>query len=99
MKPHYLIVVIALVLTGCSSDRLAIVSKQEVSVFAKEADAAYEGSINREPAKPLATLQKGEEVSVLKDTYGKDYWACKVKLKNNTSGWVLCTNLSFQKGG
>jgi len=95
MKPNCLIIFVALVFVGCSNDRLAVVSKQQVSVFEREADAAYEGSLNREPVKPVAILQESEEVSVLKDTYGKDYWVCKVKLKNNISGWALCTNLSL----
>ncbi|WP_415901024.1 hypothetical protein [Neptuniibacter sp. QD48_11] len=99
MKLNYFIVAQAFTFTGCSSDRLAVASKHQVSVFEKEEDAAYEGSLNREPVNPVATLLKGEEVLVLKDTYGKDYWACKVKLKSNKSGWALCTNLSFQGGG
>ena len=99
MKLNNVIVALAFTFTGCSSDRLAVASKHQVSVFEKEEDAAYEGSLTRESVNPVATLQKGEEVLVLKDTYGKDYWACEVKLQSNKSGWALCTNLSFQGGG
>ena len=97
-KRKYLIIVAVLAISACSSDRSAVVTNQQVSVFENEVDAAYESSLNREPVQPLATLHKGEEVVVLEDTYGKDYWACKVKLKNNTTGWALCTSLQF-KGG
>ncbi len=98
IKNNSLIVAAILLSTSaCSYDRRAVVSEQQVSLFEKEIDAAYESALNKDPVRPLTTLSKGQEVIVLKDIYGKDYWACKVKLGNNTTGWVLCTSLEFKE--
>ena len=96
MKLYAIIIIVIFVVTACSRDRYAVVSEKTVSVFSNEADAANEGSLNRGQVKPIATLQEGERVLVLNDTYGKDYWACKIRLQNNTTGWALCTDLNFQ---
>ena len=67
-------------------------------LFATEDDAAMDGygSLNHAPPKRLADLPPGASVVVLSDTYGKDYWACKVRVADAT-GWVLCTSLDYGK--
>lgn len=84
-----------LTLTSCSSERLAITT-EAANVFSLETEAAYEKALNREAATPLASLEAGTEVQVLRDTYGKDYWACKVELENGQQGWLLCRYVRFQ---
>lgn len=69
-----------------------------VAMFETEIGAAYSTSKNQNKEIPLAILDKGEKVTVLKDVYGKDYWACKVQSNSGTKGWVLCSNLTI-KGG
>ena len=95
IKGNRLFFALVLTISACSNDQLAVVSEEQVLVFEKEVDAAYEGSQNRESIKPIATIQKGGVVLILKDSYGKDYWACKVALNNNITGWILCTSLKF----
>jgi hypothetical protein len=68
----------------------AVVTTSGVGVFRSEYDAAYVGSASIKAAPALATLGQGENVSVLWDTYGKDYWACYVRTSANQRGWVLC---------
>ena len=46
-------------------------------------------------AKPVGSLDKGELVDVLWDRYGKDYWACYIKVRSGLRGWVLCTDLGI----
>tara|TARA_R110000782_G_scaffold260876_1_gene352280 strand:+ start:337 stop:636 length:300 start_codon:yes stop_codon:yes gene_type:complete len=96
MKLYSILPIVIFAVSACSSDRYAVASDKTVSVFLNETDAGYEGSLNRDQIEPIATLQQGERVLVLKDTYGKDYWACKIRLQNNTIGWALCTNFNFQ---
>lgn len=63
-------------------------------VYASKEDAAYaEGTSHRSPATELFSLEAGSSVSVLWDTYGKDYWACYVRAESGARGWVLCTDL------
>ncbi len=42
----------------------------------------------------VGTVKKGQTVSVLYDTYGKDYWACYVRTDNGQFGWLLCTDIA-----
>ena len=69
------------------------VAAENVAVYGSERDAAYSGSqtIKTEPA--ISALKQGEQVAVLWDTYGKDYWACYIRSSENQRGWVLCTSL------
>ncbi|KID56161.1 hypothetical protein JF50_17935 [Pseudoalteromonas luteoviolacea] len=69
--------------------------KEDISVFDTESKAAYHDAINRPAPKPIAKLYKDSTVTVIYDTYGKDYWACRVELPNKIKGWVLCTYLTF----
>ena len=59
----------------------AVVTTSGVGVFPSEYDAAYVGSASIKTAPALATLGQGESVSVLWDTYGKDYWVTKPYVK------------------
>lgn len=69
------------------------IAKEELQVFSSEHEAAYAGSLslNTEPA--ISIVKQGEEVTVLWDTYGKDYWACYIQTLANQRGCVLCTSL------
>ena len=68
-------------------------SKARVGIFENEFDAAYQHAQNRPAALPIAVLEPGEHVSVLRDVYGKDYWACYIRTAQRVRGWVLCTSL------
>ncbi|BCT93692.1 hypothetical protein LYSHEL_27190 [Lysobacter helvus] len=65
-------------------------------VYETEEEAAYAGAINRPEPRPIAALDQGETVGVLDDTYGKDYWACRVRTPGGQTGWVLCTSLDYR---
>jgi hypothetical protein len=52
-----------------------------------------EQAAGRGRSKPVGSVAKGEVVDVLWDRYGKDYWACYVRTRNGTKGWLLCTDL------
>jgi hypothetical protein len=71
----------------------AVVTKGETEVFPSEHDAAYAGSESIKTAPAFTTLKQGESVSVLWDTYGKDYWACYIRTSAKQRGWVLCASL------
>ena len=69
------------------------VTKAETGLFKSESDAAYVGSTTIKTEPPIATLPKGQQVAVLWDTHGKDYWACYVRSASGQRGWLLCTSL------
>jgi hypothetical protein len=75
----------------------AAVALQRANVFSSEFAAAYEGALNRAPIAPITSIDSGEQVTVLRDTYGKDYWACYVRTSTGQRGWVLCG--SIRMGG
>ncbi|WP_153913088.1 hypothetical protein [Shewanella sp. TC10] len=82
-------------LSGCTNDRAAVVSDDNVLVFLTEQEAALQGVLNRPIPEPIDNLMKGSDITVIRDTYGKDYWACNIRLPNKKVGWVLCTSLDF----
>lgn len=84
------ILIVGLVLFGGHWNAVAT---EELRVFSSEADAAYEGALNRKSGPAISVVKQGETVIVLWDTYGKDYWACYVRTSTNLSGWVLCNSL------
>jgi hypothetical protein len=88
-----------LLVAGCGASGTESRVAEATGVFATEREAASAGSINRPVPKPVAQLAVGESVTVLSDTYGKDYWACKVRTKDSVSGWVLCTSLNYRRDG
>lgn len=88
-----------LLLAGCEPAGTASQVTEATGLYATEYEAAYAGSTNRPPPKPLAQLAAGERVIVVSDTYGKDYWACKVRTQESLSGWVLCTSLYERRSG
>ena len=88
-----------LLLAGCGSAGTDSQVTEATGVFATEHEAATAGSINHPSPKPLTDLAVGESVTVVSDTYGKDYWACKVRTKGSVSGWVLCTSLNYRRDG
>lgn len=59
-----------------------------------ENSTAYGGRNERVPLEVAGTLDHGQKVAVLYDTYGKDYWACYVRTTDFRFGWVLCTDLT-----
>ena len=69
--------------------------RKEVGLFATENAAATAGSLNRPAPNQLARLPINSSVTVLSDTYGKDYWACHVRTEDGQTGWVLCTSLDY----
>jgi hypothetical protein len=71
----------------------AVVATQRANVFNSEFAAATEGATNRPPITPITSIDLGEQVAVLWDTYGKDYWACYVRTLKGVRGWALCTSL------
>ena len=83
-------------IAGCSGG-VSSRTTHQVNVFRSEEQAAHEGSANHPAPVPLATLASGATVSVLGDTYGKDYWACYVRTANGQKGWVLCTSLDYKR--
>jgi hypothetical protein len=85
-----------LLVAGCGASGTESQVAEATSVFATEREAATAGSFNRPAPKPVARLAVGESVTVVSDTYGKDYWACKVRTKDFVSGWVLCTSLNYR---
>jgi hypothetical protein len=72
-----------------------VVAKKQAGVFTSEY-AAYDKALNRIPVPPIASIDGGERVAVLWDTYGKDYCACYVRTSNAERGWVLCTSLGME---
>lgn len=84
------VLLVGLVWFGCDWNAIA---KEELRVFPSEQDAAYSGSLTIKTEPAISLVKKGEAVTVLWDTYGKDYWACYVRTPTNLRGWVLCTSL------
>jgi hypothetical protein len=66
---------------------------EKVGIFNSESEVAYQDGLNLSHAVPLATVLKNEDIDVLWDKYGKDYWACYVRTSQGKRGWVLCTSL------
>jgi hypothetical protein len=60
-----------------------------IGVYSTEVDAAY----HRGSPAAIAYFEPGDEVAVIRDTYGKDYWACHVRAESGARGWILCTDL------
>ncbi|MFD2095113.1 hypothetical protein ACFSJ3_03890 [Corallincola platygyrae] len=55
--------------------------------------AAY-GSLSGNFREEVAgSVNESEQVFVLYDTYGKDYWACYVRTVDGQFGWILCTDV------
>jgi hypothetical protein len=69
------------------------VAKEELQMFASEQDAAPAATQKPPPGPPVATVRQGEEVTVIWDTYGKDYWACYVRNSEGQRGWLMCPEL------
>ena len=88
-----------LLIAGCGSTGTASQVTEATGVYATERGAASAGSTNRPSPEPLVRLAAGESVTVVSDTYGKDYWACEVRTKDSVSGWVLCTSLNYRRNG
>ncbi len=93
-----ILLVLPFLLSGCAPTGMTTQVIEATGVFGTEEEAATAGSINRPAPKPLAMLAAGDSVAVVSDTYGKDYWACKVRTQESVSGWVLCTSLDYQRG-
>jgi hypothetical protein len=72
-----------------------VVADKRMGVFNTEYAAAYEGALNRVPIPPIVSIESGEPVAVIWDTYGKDYWACYVRTSKGVRGWALCTSLTM----
>ena len=70
-----------------------VAADKRADMFNTEYAAAYEGALNRVPIRPIASIERGEQVAVIWDTYGKDYWACYVRASKGVRGWALCTSL------
>jgi hypothetical protein len=70
-----------------------VVADVRVNVFNMQYAAAYERASNRLPISPIASIESGEQVVVIWDTYGKDYRACYVRTSKGVRGWALCTSL------
>ena len=96
--------VIALVVTAAAAASLGagyelyfggriVIAEKRVSVFNSESAAAYAGALNRPTVSPVASLETGESVAVIWDSYGKDYWAYYVRTSKGVRGWTLCTSL------
>lgn len=64
---------------------------QDLVLWSSESDAAHAES--RGVPLPESHVKMGARVSVIRDRYGKDYWACYVRTRTNEAGWVLCTDL------
>jgi hypothetical protein len=73
-----------------------VVATERVGIFDSEYAAAYQHAINRVPVPPIASIESGEQIAVIWDTYGKDYWACYVRNSKGIRGWVLCTSLGMR---
>jgi hypothetical protein len=93
----FLAVVLLSLLVGCSSAGTPAKVTKPTGVFATESDAAIDGSLNHPAPKALAQLSLNASVTVLSDTYGKDYWACRVRTQASQVGWVLCTSLNYER--
>ena len=68
-------------------------TKERIGVFETMSAAAYQNPQNRPAPSPIAVLEAGENVSVVRDAYGKDYWACYIRTQEQIRGWILCTSL------
>jgi hypothetical protein len=73
-----------------------VVATERVGIFDSEYAAAYQYAINRVPVPRIASVESGEQVAVIWDTYGKDYWACYVRNSKGIRGWSLCTSLNMR---
>ncbi len=69
------------------------VAGNDLSLHKTELSAAYSGFSSRVPAEATGVILRGQEVDVLYDLYGKDYWACYIRTADGRFGWVLCTDL------
>ena len=58
-------------------------------MYSSERDARCEYRCGPPIAQPIQELQPGERVAVVSDTYGKDYWAFRVRTSAGREGWVV----------
>lgn len=65
----------------------------EIQLFHSEDDLILASFNHKTPAQDIEIVKNGEQLSVVWDTYGKDYWACYVRTPQRVRGWVLCTEL------
>jgi predicted outer membrane lipoprotein len=72
-----------------------VASLKQVNIFDSVYDAAYERAINRALAPPLASIGSGEQLALIWDSYGKDFWACYVRTSKGVRGWTLCNYLDM----
>jgi hypothetical protein len=85
----------ATVLAACSGGVPAHTTER-ANLFASKEEAYQEHSLNHPVPVPIATLGRGAHVTVLSDTYEKNYWACYVRTDSSVKGWVLCTSLDYK---
>ena len=64
----------------------------------EEEVAAYGPKVNG-PASPVGAVKRGETLQVIRDRYGKDYWACYVEAESGGRGWVLCKDVGSKPLG
>ena len=83
-----------LCVASCVRERSATVIKT-TGVYGTYDDAARVGSLNRTQPVTQINLVPGTKIVVVSDTYGKDYWACKIRLESGVEGWVLCNSLDY----
>ena len=99
LKRSTLAASLLVLLAGCLPVDNTSEVRAPTGVFRTASQAAAAGATNRRGSRPLARLAAGDSVTVLGDTYGKDYWACRVRTKEAVVGWVLCTSLNYRDSG
>jgi hypothetical protein len=67
-------------------------------LFSTEAGPTSAYLVHGKKENPIGALAVGDNVAVLWDTYGKDYWACYVRGPRGERGWLLCTDLRRTRG-
>jgi hypothetical protein len=95
-KPVIAVIVVVLALTIDAilfGGGWRAIASEDVKLLPSEQDAAYAASLNIKTESAISSLNRGEEVTGIWDTFGKDYWACYVRTSTNQYVWVLCTSL------
>ncbi len=91
---RFVAVALAMMAMACTSSPVALVADDTVAVMEKPSPADYP-STNPIPNTVIATLAKGERVSVKGTGYGKDFMFYEVVLPDGRRGYVIYGTGSF----
>ena len=89
-SPFVIIVLAAFAYLNFGSTLVVVTSKPK-ELFHTEADFADSLNSSISTKNSFSTIPADEEIAILYDTFGKDYWACYVRSSAGIRGWTECS--------